>query len=215
MEQTFFISRDRFKEALPIVAGVMAQEVAENALEAANHTVQSAYIAKEGLDTAEKSIRNAQMLTFALSRMVDHTLWINRYTNSLTTILSSLNELKIQAQKTSFVEAIQFGREKKKKTTLTYDKDIAMLAQRITGQTSEIIMRINAVTQELGDCTRELDTALEESETSYKLALQMKDNYSQLLEAAEQTSVNIDQILASTETVCIEQKNPLFSIDAA
>jgi len=215
MEQIFSSNHDKFKEILPIVTGVMAREVTENALEAANHTVRSAYIAKDGLNTAEKSIRNAQLLTFALNRMVEHTLWINRYANSLTSILNSLNELKIQAQKTSFAEAIKFGHEKKREKALRYDKNIAIMAQQINGQTAEIIMRMNAVTQELSDCTRELNTALAESERSYKLALQMKDKYSQLLEAAEQTSVNIDQILASTETVDVERRNPLTVIDAA
>jgi hypothetical protein len=213
MEQIFSISQDTYKEAFPIVAGVMVQEVAENALEAANHTVRSAYVAKEGQDAAEKSIKNAQLLAFTLSRVVDHTLWMNRYANSLAAILNSLGEFKVQTPKASSSEFLKDGREKK--VPVSHDGDVTVQLQRLTGQPSEIVMRINAVIQELDDCCRELDTALKESDLGYKLAMQMKESYCQLLETAERTSVNIDQILASTETVGNEQRDPLISLDAA
>jgi len=216
MTQSFSVDKSNMKEALPIVAGIMAQEVSENAFEAANHTVHSAYVAKDGLNTADRSVKNARMLAFTLSRVADHTERMNRSTHSLSQFIKALSDLSVHTHRaTPSSGQRENSREKENlRSTTVYGTTLAELARHINEQTLKIADQLGSVVRELDGCIRELDIAREESNTSCKLALQMKNNYIELLEAAEQTSINIDLILASTETVYIERNNLMLPLNA-
>jgi hypothetical protein len=209
MEQLFSASVDTLKKALPLLPGLWHRKFRK--MHSKQQIIPStpAYIAKEGLNIADKSIKDARMLSCTLDRIIDHTEWINRYANSLSLIIKSLNDLQTQMKRAVPAATHQKNNEygDTSSAVIINDDKSGLFSQQVAERANEIVTLIHEVTQELGNCTRELDNAKEESNAVYKLTLQMKNNYLGLLEAAEQTSMNIDLILASTETIGLERTN--------
>ena len=177
-----------------------SRKVSDKAQCAASGAVRTVAIAKNGMNNVEKTIRGMKKYTFATDNVINAVAKIGMYSDKLVSITTKVNDISKRTN------AIADSTAHKIKKTDDGNNDfnrIAIEANQLAEQTAieakEISDLIDTVLVDVNHCLEATQDSSKWVEESYKLAGQAGIALDEVMGAVEETSLQIDQVLASAD----------------
>ncbi len=180
------------------------QLVSDKAQKAASGAVRTAIVAKNGMDNVEKSIKGLTKVTFAMDDVADAVIRIGQHSDRLLGISTIVNkiadEINLIARNVAD-EMVEEGNHSADFVIVA--SEVKQVAERTNNAAQDVSSHINAVLKDVNECIRATNDGSKRVEEGYKLASEASTALNKVMDAVEETSGYIDQILAAAEEVSI------------
>ncbi len=192
------------------------QQLTDRAQSVASGTVRTAAVVKNGMDRLDNTVHSLRKIAFAMDDVAEAVSKVYQHSAKLNDIMPIINKI---AERTNLivgkVDSETNGAEKDNGSYTAIVTEAKQLAEQTSGDARSVTDSINAVLRDVKQCLKATQDGIRQVEEGYKLASTTGADLYRVMDAVEETSEQVDQLLATAEKVNkfgIETNNTIESV---